>query len=371
MQTKDIALVGNFVLDLLVHHKTTGIERTSAIGGSVTYGSITVAKFGGVKPRVISYMCSDFPQLFFDRLVKYGVSMESTKLITNGKTTSYMLSYDENNVRTLSLHEKGLPIDIRLVMENIGYPAAILFVPIAAEVDEDLVVQVVTEFKKRKMQQQTVDSTIKIFEPIIGIDVQGFLRCFDGQKVMARSTEQMHKKMKILGGVVTFLKAEHGEAISVLGQDLTPKKCADKLRAEYGFPIVSVTMGPGGSYISSEQTGTLYVPTFKPDVVKDETGCGDVFLAATISEMLLSLENIKIPPSEDKPIYSYLSKDDIIRAVEYGSCAASYKAQQVGPEGLASRDDIIKRVKLGIRQSYKDRDEKRFSVTKYDKEDDQ
>jgi len=177
--------------------------------------------------------------------------------------------------------------------------------------------------------------------------------------------------MKILGGVVTFLKAEHSEAVLVLGQNLTPKKCADKLRTEYGFPMVSVTMGPSGSYISSEQTGTIYVPTFQPDHVKDETGCGDVFLAATISEMLLSLENIKIDPLEDKPIYSYLSKDDILRAVEYGSCAASYKVQKIGPEGLVSRDDIIKRVNLGIRQTYKDKDEKRFSVTKYAKEDDQ
>lgn len=45
-------------------------------------------------------------------------------------------------------------------------------------------------------------------------------------------------------------------------------------------------MGPLGGYLSSSITGEVYVPTFKPAVVMDETGCGDTFLACAVAEIL-------------------------------------------------------------------------------------
>ena len=45
-------------------------------------------------------------------------------------------------------------------------------------------------------------------------------------------------------------------------------------------------MGPLGGYLSSALTGEVYVPTFKPAIVLDETGCGDTFLTTTVLEIL-------------------------------------------------------------------------------------
>lgn len=79
-----------------------------------------------------------------------------------------------------------------------------------------------------------------------------------------------------------------------------------------GFDIVSVTMGPLGSYLSSTNSAEVYVPTFKPAVVKDETGCGDTFLASAVLEMLYSQAENRV--SESTSNHLGISKEQLVQA---------------------------------------------------------
>jgi len=220
-----------------------------------------------------------------------------------------------------------------------------------------LLLQVIKSLKDKEKDEN--------YHPIVALDVQGFIRTFDGVRVSTRSAEEMRDKFHKLSaishlGVVTVFKAEYGEAAAMVGP-LEPKECAKRLRDEFGFTIASVTMGPLGGYLSSELTGEVYVPTFKPRVVYDETGCGDTFLACTVVEILHTRKQ------QNKDIRNFLGVDgeQLFHAFLVGSAAASFLVECVGPEGFATREMILERIKSGER-TLEASAQVKFSLTVYE-----
>lgn len=364
----DVVFIGNFVNDVIVKNAGGGVEKTTyATGGSVTYGTLAAAKFG-LATRVLTNRGDDLPPALLDTLKANNIAIDGSS--REGKNTSYKLYYDESYNRTLSLLERGYPIELKDVEAKIGKPDAIFFVPIAAEFDETLLIETVKQLKAK----YTDDSS---YHPIIAMDVQGFIRTFEGKRVLTRSTEEMIAKFKRLSelhtlGVCTVLKAEYAEAAAMVGP-LSPKDAALQLRKDFGFTIVSVTMGPYGGYLSSSITGEQYVPTFKPDVVLDETGCGDTFLACTVLEMLKMQKErkhanahgmyVREGAAEDMSLVN-ITGGQLLHAFLVGSAASSFLVQKVGPDGFATREDILKRISAGERTS-EEAVAAKFSVTKY------
>eukprot|EP01113_Clastostelium_recurvatum_P017288 TRINITY_DN2023_c0_g1_i1.p1 TRINITY_DN2023_c0_g1~~TRINITY_DN2023_c0_g1_i1.p1 ORF type:complete len:362 (+),score=87.65 TRINITY_DN2023_c0_g1_i1:43-1128(+) len=341
----DAVFIGNFVNDVIVITKDGRETSSVATGGSVTYGSLAASTYG-VTPRVISIVGSDFPPEFLARLKdEHKIDVTSGIRTCDGKTTSYRLHYDEAGKRTLKLEEKGHEITIADVEGSIGTPDALFFVPVAAEFDDQFVLDAMTLLASRAKSSPPHASSSSHRTPVVGLDVQGFLRTFEGKRVLTRDREVMLHKLKVLGsvaasaGAFVILKTEHGEAEAILGP-MDPASCAKELRTRFGFSIVSVTMGGLGGYLSSEATGEVYVPTFTPRTVTDETGCGDTFLAGLVLELLHQAQ-------EAKCTIAGLSGDGVLYAAKMGSAAASFCVESLGPSGFQSRDRVAERVRDG------------------------
>jgi sugar/nucleoside kinase (ribokinase family) len=361
----DVTLIGNFVNDVIVKASDGGVETTTrATGGSVTYGSLAAATYG-CSPRVITTVGDDLPEGFLKTLEAQNIIFVGD--IKPGKNTSYKLYYDANYNRTLSLMEKGFPIQVNDVLKNIGKPDAIFFVPIAAEFDETLLIDVVSSLLRTHADTS--------YHPIVAMDVQGFIRTFVGKRVSTRSTVDMIAKFKTLSvlqglGVTTILKAEYAEASAIVGP-LDPKEAALQLRKDFGFDIVSVTMGPLGGYLSSSLTGEVYVPTFKPKGVMDETGCGDTFLTTAVLELLHAQKQNKDASAHGvfhakAHVQTHLAvtSGQLLHAFLVGSAAASFLVECIGPQGFATREKLLERISSGER-TLEESAQTKFSITRY------
>ncbi|KAN0000716.1 hypothetical protein ACTFIZ_001162 [Dictyostelium cf. discoideum] len=415
----NILFIGNFVNDVILIHQKIKLERersftdfmspevqkelsknydtndckdvikAEALGGSVTYGSLAAHYFGDTKSFIVTTFGDDINKEFQQLIQsKQSIDLTFTDTIKDIKNTSYFLNYYNNKKnRTLSLMEKGNQISIEACIKCIDsiHPDALLFVPVAGEFDEHLVMktlEIVNNINQQK-QQHHHQQEKQYYRPIIAFDVQGFLRSFNGARVTTRPMNVMIEKLinikMSLNGmendIITVVKAEYGEAAAIMG-DHDPATCAKLLRLNFGFTIVAVTMGGDGLFLSSSITGEIYIPTFKPDQVSDETGCGDTFLTCTILELLNLLKTKKqfknennnqnnnkvdenslqqqlLQPqqqNEDILIKLNIKKEELIQCLQVGSSGASFLVEKIGPNGFSNREKIMDRVLNGTKQ---------------------
>ncbi|KAN0014819.1 hypothetical protein ACTFIU_001137 [Dictyostelium citrinum] len=373
------------------NHCSKDVIKAEALGGSVTYGSLAAHYFGDTKSFIVTKFGDDINKEFQQLIQsKQSIDLTFTETIKDIKNTSYFLNYYNNKKnRTLSLMEKGNQISIEACIKCIDsiHPDALLFVPVAGEFDEHLVMKTleivnnINQHREKQQQQQH-------YRPIIAFDVQGFLRSFNGARVTTRPMNVMIEKLinikMSLNGmendIITVVKAEYGEAAAIMG-DHDPATCAKLLRLNFGFTIVAVTMGGDGLFLSSSITGEIYIPTFKPTQVSDETGCGDTFLTCTILELLNLLKikkqfnhennqnnnnknnnnNNKVDENSfqqqqhhqqihDILIKLNIKKEELIQCLQVGSSGASFLVEKIGPNGFASREKIMDRVLNGTKQ---------------------
>jgi len=107
---------------------------------------------------------------------------------------------------------------------------------------------------------------------LISLDVQGYLRKVENQKVYA--TDWSAKK-EILP-YIDILKADVAELRALTG-------CEDindgvKQLTDWGVKEIVITNGSHGSWIYSD--GNSYtIPAYSPKVIVDATGCGDTYMA--------------------------------------------------------------------------------------------
>ena len=107
---------------------------------------------------------------------------------------------------------------------------------------------------------------------IVSVDVQGFLRKVDGERVVP---VDYHKKIEALP-YISILKANEMEMETLTGTT-DPKKAAYMLY-DWGCPEIILTLGSKGSIIYAH--GKFYdIPAFPPDKLIDATGCGDTYMA--------------------------------------------------------------------------------------------
>jgi len=146
----------------------------------------------------------------------------------------------------------------------------------------------------------------------VSIDVQGYLRRVEDQKVYA--TGWPDKKTAL--SYAEIVKADVAELQALTGCETTEKGA--RQLAEWGVKEIVVTNGSHGSEIF--HAGQRYViPAFRPREVVDATGCGDTYMAGYL--------------------YRRLKGDDIQQAGEFAAAMASLKMEASGPF-LGTKDDV-------------------------------
>jgi hypothetical protein len=399
-QHQTVLFCGNFVKDNIIHYNKSINQITSSIyslGGSVTFGSLAFAHyieeykyqveivsnvnahsmnqseaklvkdmFIGRRKHSAQVAKIRLPKTF-DRLDQ----MEQSTIDEPSYLTSYNLLYNDSvmtNERTLTLHCRGPSMnDPEWLMDQISMnplPAAIFFVPVAAEFDE-IAVEYVMKLLYKKYAE--VGSTNAF--PLVCCDVQGFLRTFEapvdqssGLTVTSHSSAVMKKKLEILGQYIFVFKADLNEANAILRDDqsselvLSPQECAKRIHKLFGFKVVCITMGPMGCVVSckssdnkivtrydehveNEELLSQYVAAYKPKCTVDETGCGDTFLSCLIAELLQTRTELD---QQD-----WFSPDQLFKAVKMACAATSFVVERIGPHGFASRGMANERSQKG------------------------
>lgn len=146
----------------------------------------------------------------------------------------------------------------------------------------------------------------------VSIDVQGYLRRVENQKVYATGWPDKQAAL----ACAEIVKADVAELQALTGCETT-KQGAQQL-AEWGVKEIVVTNGSHGSEIF--QDGKRYViPAFAPREVVDATGCGDTYMAGYL--------------------YRRLKGDDIQHAGEFAAAMASLKMEASGPF-LGTEDEV-------------------------------
>lgn len=106
----------------------------------------------------------------------------------------------------------------------------------------------------------------------VSIDVQGYLRKVDGEKVLQTDWKQ---KKEILP-YVSILKANEDEMTAITGET-DPQKAAIMLQ-KWGCKEIILTLGDKGSIIY-DGNRFYNIPAFPPTQLVDPTGCGDTYMA--------------------------------------------------------------------------------------------
>ena len=107
---------------------------------------------------------------------------------------------------------------------------------------------------------------------LLSVDVQGFLRKVENEKVLAVDWPEKKEALKY----IHILKANEHET-EVLTGCKNPREAALKL-ANWGVKEVLLTLGSMGSVIYAD--GEFHeIPAYPPTEIVDATGCGDTYMA--------------------------------------------------------------------------------------------
>jgi len=117
----------------------------------------------------------------------------------------------------------------------------------------------------------------------VSLDVQGYLRRVEDQKVFA--TEWPGKKDALQ--YINILKADVAELKALTGLENVKDGVIEL--ANWGVKEIVITNGSQGSIIW--HAGAFYdIPAFSPEIVVDATGCGDTYMAGYLYQRIKGAE---------------------------------------------------------------------------------
>jgi sugar/nucleoside kinase (ribokinase family) len=266
------------------------------LGGAVTYVSF-ISKRLGKTVSVISKVGEDFPEVYWQLLIKEGIDL-SWIIKTKGKTTRFELEYSKDlKNRTLKLRSKAPQIKLidlpKHFRSNIIHLA-----PISREISYELI---------KKLKKNT---------EFISLDPQGLLRRFSQNGVSKLISKP---NLEILS-FVDLLKLSFMELKSLTGE-LNLKKAINKIHG-LGVKIVIVTLGSIGAALSVDGTSYL-IPACKSRGLIDPTGAGDCFIGGFLAE--------------------FMEQKDLLWCACVGSAAASLVIEKAGPSFFGEKEEIYQR----------------------------
>ena len=277
--TYDVYVVGQIVRDINYLSKVD--SRVQTFGGTAFYSGVTYNSLGLTTAVHTSFDIHDKPML-----ANYGFDKEIELFNQEGSTTTEFNNYysEKNvNVRFQKVKFNDFPIDGKLRKSKIYHFGPLLSGDIAMNVYLDL----------KKL------SGIKI------IDAQGLVRQVRKDNVVWQSNKDAREILSNFD----MIKCDQKELDYITNSKNTSKSI--ELLKRWGLKEIIVTNGSKGSTIYSKSEGEFNIPSFKPNRLKDTTGCGDTYAA----------------------IYAYarMKGFPIYEAGNLASAGASLKIENIGP----------------------------------------
>jgi 1D-myo-inositol 3-kinase len=251
----------------------------NVLGGTTSYASFFAKKMN-LQTAILTSFGSDFE--FQNRF--QNISLHS---IPADQTTFFKNVYDDSH-RQQFLLEKSNNIFTNHIPENFRQPKMVLLGPIANEIDFGI---------------------LDVFEnSMIAVCPQGWMRRWNSDR---KVFHQMLDDWSVFQKADMVILSEEDLNFQM---DLIPKLAAL-------FNILVVTKGENGADVFSNNNKHTF-PSF-PTKMIDPTGAGDIFATAFL--------------------ICFFETKDIAQAANFANAAASFCIEKKGIEGIASREEIVKR----------------------------
>lgn len=244
----DVLMIGHFAKDLLV---VDGVEERAS-GGAVFYGSIAIRHLG-VRVGIVTRMHpDDFPRLDEVREEGVGVFVAAAP-----ETTGIENIYDSRDMERRICKPLGFAGPFRLEEIPAATAAAYLLIPIVAgEVDLPLLAAMAARGP-------------------VGMDVQGFVRVPEGDRLVYRQWPDMAEGLAHL----TYLKVDKAEAELLTGEsDLA---AAARKLAAHGPKEIVLTQSSG---VTVYVGGAIHQAPFTPRNLSGRTGRGDTCFGTYVAK---------------------------------------------------------------------------------------
>jgi sugar/nucleoside kinase (ribokinase family) len=282
-------MIGHFAKDQLI---VDGHAETAS-GGGVYYGSVALRHLGLRVAVVTRLHPDDFPRL--DEMRQGGAPGDVDVFATPAPATSGIANYyNSQNMERRICKPLGFAgpftrADIAAALESLGPPRAIIIASIiAGEVDLPLLKWLATEAINPPStggQRSEILPNGGVSGGGIGLDVQGFIRVREDDRLVFRPWETMAEAL----AHVTYLKADRAEAESLTGETSLHK--AARALAAYGPREIVLTQSSGVTVYDAAHDAFHTAP-FTSRSLAGRTGRGDTCFATYIGKRLT------LPPAE-------------------------------------------------------------------------
>lgn len=246
----DVALLGTFAKDRLVHRGVTEISS----GGGVYYGSVALRRLGFSVAVITRLHPDDFARL--DELRAEGVAVHASPAAqTTGIENIYPTEeMDRRICRPLAFAGPFTPEEIPPIDAHVTIVTPLM----AGEVSSEIVAGLAARGP-------------------LGLDVQGFVRVPRGDTLVTIAWPGMADVLKR----VTYLKLDDAEAEVLVGE--TDLRRAASAMSTFGPREVVLTHGRG---LVVWAQGTIYEAPFTPSIVRGRTGRGDTCFSSYVAARL-------------------------------------------------------------------------------------
>jgi sugar/nucleoside kinase (ribokinase family) len=255
---KGIGVVGSTTIDRII----TGDHSCLKLGGVTTYAGITYRRHG-VPVFVVSNMAEQDLKLM-DKLTAEGISVFNAQ----SDLSTYFVTYITGNGRYLELLQQARSIKIDQIQSILGRVDCLHLGPLHPfDIDTSVL-------------RSLHNSNLKIF-----LDVQGYTRMIENQKVYRRVGDQMSAGLT-LAHIAKANEAEYHTILAFFGMTLS------ELMKRFEIEEFVVTMGEKGGLIQERNGKSFNYRAAEIKTLNDPTGAGDVFLATYVIHRLVNKTDI-------------------------------------------------------------------------------
>lgn len=284
-----VLVVGSVALDSV----ETPVGKTeNALGGAATYGSVAASLFAPV--QLVGVVGADFPSEHIELLKSQGIDLSGLQIVEGGSTFRWKGDYHEDLNQAVT-HETQLGVfeHFEPILPDHYRDADFVFL---ANIDPKLQLKVLEQVRAPKL---VLCDTMNLWINIARDDVLEVFKRVD----IAVLNDTEAKMLTEFDNVI-----QAGRALKALG----PKHVIIK-KGEHGALMFSSN--------GSDEEEIFSAPSFPLDEVVDPTGAGDSFAGSLIAYLA---------KTDD------LSRENLRRAVVYGSVVASKTVQNFSLSGLSS-----------------------------------
>ncbi|MFX0107527.1 MAG: carbohydrate kinase family protein [Candidatus Hodarchaeota archaeon] len=291
----EIVVIGHLSRDLII----TSDESKETLGGGPAYAAIAPS-IGALGAGVVSCVGQDFEKEYFDVLQGSGLNISAIH-VKGPHSTRFVNKYDEAGVRSQRVESVAPQISPEDILPQYMGASIYHFCPLTAE---EISIEVI--------------EAVQIGNPLISIDVQGYLRDIKSGKVVPRTWDNRDEILS-LADVVKFDEDE-----LMLAYDV---------KTEMSAITEIMNLGPRMVLITRERKGsTVYTRNIQEDIPLvlsnaqvDSTGCGDTYTIGFLLE--------------------YMRTADVKRAGLFGATCSSFNVEHMGPYEMPSREQVERRMK--------------------------